>query len=573
MSSYPHPVRPGRSWSAIRALAAAFAACLLTGAPRTVAAQTVPAGFNRSTHASGLIAPTRMAFAPDGRLFVCEQGGVVRIIKNGVVLPNPFLSLDVNDTGERGLLGIALDPNFETNSFVYLYYTARTPTIHNRVSRFTASGDTAAPGTEQALLDLEPLGASNHNGGDIQFGPDGKLYIATGENAVPANAQNLGNRLGKVLRIDTDGSIPKDNPFFGVATGDNRSIWALGLRNPFSFTFERGTGLMAINDVGQSSFEEVNEGIPGANYGWPVTEGPTSDPRYRAPVHSYGHGSGDTRGCAITGGEFYNPATVQFPPQFQHTYFYADLCNGWIRYLSPDGATSTLFGTGFNSIVDITVGPEGALYLLSYQAGSVIRVDAVPTGAPSGLAATQVTPGGARLDWTDNSANETGFRIEVKQGRAAFKSAGTVAAGVTTVTLARLKEKTAYTVRVVALLPGGASPPSNEVTFTTPAAGRIQVTPAAVNLVRRPSDTAPTRKTIRIKNGGGGVLKGSVGAPPVGFVVVSGGGEFTLDRGQMREVVLEFQPPQPGMTLTGTLPITSDDPKKPLVNVKVKGKS
>ncbi|MFZ0749891.1 MAG: PQQ-dependent sugar dehydrogenase, partial [Pyrinomonadaceae bacterium] len=151
-----------------------------------------------------------MALHPDGRIFVCQQTGELRVIKNGAVLPAPFVTLSVNSTGERGLLGVAFDPNYATNRFVYVYYTATTPAIHNRVSRFTANianEDVAVAGSEFVVVDLDNLSATNHNGGAIHFGPDGKLYIAVGENAVPSNSQSLANRHGKVLRINPDGTI------------------------------------------------------------------------------------------------------------------------------------------------------------------------------------------------------------------------------------------------------------------------------------------------------------------------------------------------------------------------------
>ena len=149
------------------------------------------------------------------------------------------MSLTVDSSGERGLLGIAFDPNFATNHYLYVYYTVPTSPIHNRVSRFTAAGDTAAPGSEAVILELNNLSAAtNHNGGGIHFGPDGKLYIGVGENANGANSQTLSNLLGKMLRINADGTIPTDNPFYNTATGNNRAIWALGLRNPFTFAFQ-----------------------------------------------------------------------------------------------------------------------------------------------------------------------------------------------------------------------------------------------------------------------------------------------------------------------------------------------
>jgi len=324
-----------------------------------------------------------MAFAPDGRLFVCQQGGQLRVIKNGSLLSTPFVSLTVDSSGERGLLGIAFDPNFATNHYLYVYYTVATLPIHNRVSRFTAAGDTVVPGSEAIILELDNLSsATNHNGGAIHFGPDGKLYIGVGENANGANSQTLSNLLGKILRINSDGTIPTDNPFFNSASGNNRAIWALGLRNPFTFAFQPGTTRLFINDVGQSTWEEINDGIAGSNYGWPTTEGPTSNPAFRSPIYFYGHGTSDTTGCAIVGGAFYNPPVPQFPSSYTGKYFFADLCSGWIRVFDPAACTATGFATGISNPVDLHVGPDGALYYLAQgSGGQVFRVSALPAQA------------------------------------------------------------------------------------------------------------------------------------------------------------------------------------------------
>jgi uncharacterized protein (TIGR03437 family) len=361
----------------VRGLAAGL---FLLACSLSITAVTLPAGFVGTTVASGLPSPTAMEFAPDGRLFVCLQGGNLRVIKNGVLLSTPFVSLTVDSAGERGLLGIAFDPNFATNNFLYVYYTVPGDPAHNRVSRFTANGDVAAANSETVILDLDNLsGAGNHNGGAIHFGPDGKLYIAVGENANGANSQTFANLLGKVLRINADGTIPTDNPFFNTATGKNRAIWALGLRNPFTFAFQRGTTRMFINDVGESTWEEINDGIAGSNYGWSITEGPTSDPRFRTPVFAYGHGSGGTLGCAIAGGAFYNPTTVQFPNSYVGKYFFADLCNGWIRVLDPSNNTAADFASGISQPVDLKVSSDGSLYYLSIGSSSVFRVQYAPT--------------------------------------------------------------------------------------------------------------------------------------------------------------------------------------------------
>jgi uncharacterized protein (TIGR03437 family) len=351
------------------------AVCLLSSLfLLTAAAATLPAGFVETQIASGLSSPTAMDFAPDGRLFVCLQGGNLRVVKNGALLPTPFLTLTVDSSGERGLLGVAFDPNFAINNFVYVYYTVPGSPAHNRVSRFTASGDVAAAGSETVLLNLDNLSsATNHNGGAIHFGPDGKLYIAVGENANGANSQTLANLLGKILRINSDGTIPTDNPFFNTA-GARKEIWALGLRNPFTFAFQPGTGRLFINDVGQSTWEEIDDGIAGSNYGWPITEGPTSNPSFRSPLFAYGHGSTSTTGCAIVGGAFYNPSVAPFPANYVGKYFFADLCSGWVRLFDPSNNTAADFASGISSPVDLKVATDGSLYYLAIGSSAVFRI-------------------------------------------------------------------------------------------------------------------------------------------------------------------------------------------------------
>lgn len=361
-------------FSSCRARAISFLICasfLLFSNTIETSAATVPAGFTDTLVASNLTSATAMAIAPDGRIFVCLQGGSLRVVKNGALLATPFLNVTVNATGERGLLGVAFDPNFTTNGFVYVYYTATTPAIHNRVSRFTANGDVAVAGSETVLLDLNNLSATNHNGGAMHFGPDGKLYVAVGENANAPNSQTLANLLGKMLRLNPDPAnlIPNDNPFFNTATGNNRAIWALGLRNPYTFNFQPGTGRMFINDVGQNAFEEVNDGIAGSNYGWPLCEGQgcssTPPASYRAPLFVYGHSGPAPTGCAITGGTFYNPVTPQFPSEYVGRYFFADFCTSFIRTIDPASpATSTGFASGASSPVDLQVSNDGSLYYL-----------------------------------------------------------------------------------------------------------------------------------------------------------------------------------------------------------------
>lgn len=340
-------------------------------------AASLPAGFSETRIASGLASPTAMAVAPDGRVFVAEKAGALRVVKNHVLLSQPFLTVSVNTAGERGLLGVAFDPEFHVNRHIYVYYTTATSPIHNRVSRFTASAsnpDVVQPGSESPILDLPALGSAVHNGGAIHFGIDGKLYVAVGENSVTSNSQSLNTPLGKLLRINANGTIPADNPFYSRTTGVNRAIWALGLRNPYNFAVDAYFGRIHVNDVGQDAWEEVNLGARGSNYGWPQTEGPNpagvSGVRY--PIHSYANAGSN---CAIVGAAFYRPRIFRFPRAYEGRYFFGDFCGGFIRMLSPPDYTgSASFATGISSLVDIQAHPDGSLYYLARGGGELYRV-------------------------------------------------------------------------------------------------------------------------------------------------------------------------------------------------------
>ena len=368
-------------------------------------AATLLNGYTEAVVASGLSSPTAMEFAPDGRLFVSQQGGQLRVIKNGSLLATPFVTVTVDSVGERGLLGIAFDPNFAVNHYVYVYYTATSPAIHNRVSRFTANGDVAVAGSEMVILDLNNLsGASNHNGGGLHFGLDGKLYITAGENANSANSQTLANLLGKILRLNSDGTIPTDNPYYNTASGVNRAIWAMGLRNPFTFAVQPGTGRIIINDVGENTWEEINEAVAGANYGWPNCEGSCGNSNYRDPLFRYSHGSGTGSGFAIAGGAFYNPSTFQFPGTNSGVYFFADYVNGWIRRMDPaQGNQVSVFATGISSPVDLKVGDDGRLYYLARGSGAVYAISYIASQAP------QITQ--QPVDQTVNAGQSATFTV------------------------------------------------------------------------------------------------------------------------------------------------------------------
>src|SRR2546430_1480459 len=235
----------------------------------------LPSGFTRTVVAEQLTGATTLAVAPDGRVFVCEQTGALRVVKEDRLLDRAFLTVKVDSSWERGLLGVAFDPAFAANHFVYVNYVSATPFPHHVIARFTADGDVAVEGSARILFEGDDQSKmpgkikSGHQGGAIHFGPDGKLYVAIGEQTAEKPSQALHSLLGKILRLNVDGSIPTDNPFYGQTSGNYRAVWCLGLRNPFCFAFGPESGRMFINDVGGAK-EEIDEGKAGGNYCWAV---------------------------------------------------------------------------------------------------------------------------------------------------------------------------------------------------------------------------------------------------------------------------------------------------------------
>jgi putative heme-binding domain-containing protein len=327
--------------------------------PAGPAGLRLPPGFSSSTIATGLSGATALAIAPDGRAFICEQTGQLVVVQAGGGNPEPFAKLEVDDQWERGLLGVALDPDFASNGFVYICYVAPRPYPHHRISRLKA-GDVEVvlfEGDDQRKLGGDvPAG---HQGGAIHFGIDGKLYVALGDQTAGRPSQDLGTLQGKMLRLERDGSIPLDNPFADTRQGKTRAIWALGLRNPFTFAVQPETGRIFINDVGGVA-EEVNEGFAGTNYGWPTVEhGPTGDVRFRGPIHHYPTAS-------ISGGDFCPKASSHpFPPEWRGRYFFMDFVKGWIKTLDPDHPDDVRdFASGLARPVDLKFAPDGSLIVL-----------------------------------------------------------------------------------------------------------------------------------------------------------------------------------------------------------------
>jgi glucose/arabinose dehydrogenase len=339
----------------------------------------VPKTFRDEVFVSGLVKPTAIAFAPDGRLFICQQEGRLRVFKQGQLLPTDFVTLNVSSDLERGLLGIAFDPQFNSNHYVYLYYTTAPGSLNapattvNRVVRFTANGDVAVPGSETILLDDIPSVVGIHNAGCLRFAPDGTLFVSVGDSGVDPNAQDLSTVSGKLLRINKDGSIPADNPFVGQA-GKRGEIYAYGLRNPYRFAFKPGTSIPFIGDVGQNTWEEINVGQPGGNYGWRTYEGPTNVPGVISPAYAYNHNG---TGASITGGVF--QSTDAYGSEYQGNYFFGDFINNYIKraIVAPDNTiTQVLDFRTATTPVHFELGPEGFLYYSSYSPGEVRVIQA-----------------------------------------------------------------------------------------------------------------------------------------------------------------------------------------------------
>lgn len=377
-----------------------------------------PENFVNETLFTNLNQPTGIEFLPDGRLLVITRFGSIRIAQPGSTQldTTPVLTLtNINtEQGERGLVGITKDPQFSENGYIYVFYTANSP-LRDRVSRFTMTGNTASLSSEVVLWQDNVTAEFWHHGGTVAFGPDGKLYISTGDGFDTSSGSNhvsqrLNSYHGKILRINSDGTVPIDNPFYDGSGPNLDAIWARGLRNPFRFTFDSVTGRMLIADVGGnsavSSIEEVNQGVAGANYGWPICEGSCGTSGMTNPIFVDPHGGRDS---SITGGFFYRGGN--FPSEYEGTYFYGNYVENWIRRLTfnangsvnqninfepANGATDGPYG----EIVDLKQGLDGALYYVdigitwegSSNPGTVRRIKYIAANQPPVISSVSGTP-------------------------------------------------------------------------------------------------------------------------------------------------------------------------------------
>lgn len=305
------------------------------GAAEVASAAEIRPGWVATKVCEGITGGTTLTVLPDGRLLIGEQTGALRMVKNGALLPAPALVLPVDSTWERGLLGVALDPKFTTAPHVYIHWTVEKPEVRFRISRFTLVGDALEPASEKILFEGDDQGLiragtpAGHQGGGIAFAPDGMLLVSVGEMTTQLPAQNLDSLLGKLLRLRPDGTIPEDNAFHAKATGKYRAIHAIGLRNPWTIAVQPGTGRVFINDIGASAYEEVNELVAGANYGWPQAEGRTEVAKFKDPELDYPHSAGQSLG----GGCFYSPAKGAphaWPAEYHGRYVVMDFMAGWL---------------------------------------------------------------------------------------------------------------------------------------------------------------------------------------------------------------------------------------------------
>ena len=399
-------------------------------------------------------------FAPDGRLFIWQKNGVVRVIKQGVLLPTPFIDLSskVNTFDDRGMWGLAFHPDFTSNGYVYMSYPLESGGNPNdsgpktsrvvRVRADPANPDVALAGSETVILgsigtapcSAQPPGADciaadsgSHALGTLRFATDGMLFIGNGDGADAAfadplalRAQDLNSYNGKILRVRDDGTAPGDNPFDDGTNSIRSKVWLYGVRNPFDYTLNPTTGQPYFGDVGWNVWEEVDAGVRGGNYGWPCFEGNLPQPAFQSafslcqqlpaasivlPIHTYDH----SVGTAVIGGPFYTGSL--YPAQYRGNYFFADYSGNFIKRITFDASgnpTGTVsFATGVDSPVSLELGPDGMIYYLSFATGQLRRIQfngpvtvasATPTSGYSPLtvafsSAGSIDPGGQALSF------------------------------------------------------------------------------------------------------------------------------------------------------------------------------
>lgn len=431
-----------------------------------ISVQTVPNGFTDTQVANPGGQVTAFAWTPDGRMLITVKEGTLRVVQNNALLGTAALDFTTAwpqrrlcSDFERGLLGIAIDPNFTSNNHIYLYYTAvvtptavtdcgsgagrNSPNVVNRVSRFTLSGNTAITTTELILIDNIRSWNGNHNGGDLDFGKDGYLYVSAGDAGFNGGslARLKTNMAGKILRVNSDGTPPDTNPFYNEAGARRcgqpgpanypasttcQEIYAFGLRNPFRFAFDPNTSgnvtRFFINDVGEQTWEEIDENLAGADYGWNVREGPCAKDSNNNcsapptgmtnPIFSYEHdtqipGTTSPNNCtSIVGGAFV-PNGLNWPAQYAGGYFFADYVCGEILFLNLNTFTASDFASSLGGIIYLRFGPSGNSQALYYSRNGQVRRITLANQAPTAVIDASPTFGTTPLPVTFNGAGSS----------------------------------------------------------------------------------------------------------------------------------------------------------------------
>lgn len=389
------------------------------------------AGFRQELVTDQTQQPVALTFLPDGRMLIVEQQGRIKITNpnNTPASTSTYLQIpNVDGQDERGLLDIALDPNFSSNGHFYVYY-AKSTTSKFQISRFTHNGSTASPSSE-VMIWQHPTAYSSccHHGGGLTFGGDGKLYLSTGEEFLPDRSQDLSSASGKVIRLNKDGSIPNDNPFVNQS-GALPEVYAYGLRNPYRLDYDPINGQLLVTEVGgnnqATAAEDVHRVRSGANFGWPECEGQCSNGAYDDPIFSYDH---EFIGAAIIGGFTHDGTGV--PSAMRGDFIYADYTRRWVRALGFDTNKNVTYDQGIsldaNFIVGLQQGPDGSIYYADIS-GAIRRFRFTGDASPPTVtqASVNVTQGASPLtvQFTGNATSESGtinYRWDFGDGQEAF---------------------------------------------------------------------------------------------------------------------------------------------------------
>jgi len=482
----------------------------------TTSFAALPTNFSDQSVVTGLDLPSGFTFLPDGRMIIIEQKTFrVRLVLAGGSTADTTLTIsDVNGSGnERGLLGVAIDPQWPTDPYIYFYFT-QTPTIKCHIVRYTATGDLSngassnlTLGSRYSIITDIPDAASNHNGGTLRFGIDGKLYASLGEDADACGAQNNTLLKGNILRLNVDALpagpggppaksliTPPDNPFVGSANVNAKLVFAFGLRNPFRFQVDSVTGKLFISDVGQNIYEELDQCVGGENFGWPNYEGPNffsgSCPATSpvGPIAWYDR-SAFASASIICGGRYRRVVggAFTFPADYEGDVFFSEYYQGFIRRIretagvwnpapgAPGQPDATNWATAITNVSDYAIGPDGALYYCKQFTAGIRRIvytGLQPAGIAQGITATAVSPSRIDIDWNApvNGGAVASYDVECRIPPAAFALRANVPSGTTAYADTGLMAATLYEYRVLAKNAAGSwgySGTASDTTFST----------------------------------------------------------------------------------------------------------